>query len=147
MGYRFDVAVHAPSELAYKMPDQQRDIFFSFTQRGQHDREDTQAIVQITTKLVLSNSLGQITVGGRHQAHIHLNSAIAAQALKFLILQYAEQLGLQLKRNLANFVVKQSSTLGKFQTADLMADGSRESSLFVSEELTFQQAGRNCRAV
>src|SRR6185437_11635006 len=129
------------------MPDQQRDIFCSFTQRGQNDWKDTQPIVQITTKLVLSNSLGQITVGGSYQAQIHLDSAIATQSFKFLVLQYAQQLGLQLEGNFADFVQKQGSSIGKFKTADLLADGSRESSLFVSEELAFQQARGNCRAV
>jgi hypothetical protein len=54
--------------------------------------------------VAVSNHLGEIAVRGGHQSHVHLAGLGAAQALELLFLQHAEQLGLQLWRNVADLI-------------------------------------------
>ena len=67
------------------------------------------------------------------QAHIHFDGARAAQPFELVLLQDAQQLGLQLQRNVADFVEKQRAFMGQLEAADLLRDGAGERALLVAE--------------
>src|SRR5262249_24795471 len=67
--------------------------------------------------------------------------------LELLLLQDAEQLGLQLQRDVADFVQEERSLVGQLETTSLRADGAGEGALLVTEQLTLQQTGGDGRAV
>src|SRR5207244_10160029 len=71
----------------------------------------------------------------------------AAQALELLLLQDAQQLGLQLRRDVADFIKEQRALVGQLETADLLRDGAGEGALLVAEQLALQEPGGNGRAV
>ena len=71
----------------------------------------------------------------------------AAEALELLLLQHAEQLGLQLRRDVADLVEEQRPLVGQLEAADLLADGAGEGALLVAEQLALQQPGGDGRAV
>lgn len=48
----------------------------------------------------------QVTVGGRHNAHIHLFATAAAHAFDFLFLEHAQNLHLKTQLHLADFIQK-----------------------------------------
>ncbi len=54
---------------------------------------------------------------------------------------------MQFERNLSDFIQKNSASIGNLEAANALRDGSRESTSFVSEQLAFQQTGRNRRTV
>ena len=58
---------------------------------------------------------------GRHQAHVHLDRLRAAEALELLLLQHAQQLGLQLRRDVADLVEEQRPLVRQLEAADLLA--------------------------
>src|SRR5258708_15040886 len=111
------------------------------------DRKHIQTEKQIRTELLFAHHRFQIAVGRSNQARIGAKAARASQPLEFPLLQNAEQFGLQFERNLSDFIQKDSASVGNLEAANALRDGSRESTSFVSEQLAFQQTGRNRRTV
>src|SRR2546427_7326082 len=70
-------------------------------------------------------------------------SPSAAQAFEFLFLQYAQQFGLQGRRNIAHLVQEERAFVGQFETANLLHYGSGERALLVAKKFTFQQIQGN----
>src|ERR1039458_7068436 len=60
-------------------------------------------------------------------------AARAAQPLELALLQNAQQLGLQLQRDVADFVQKKRALVGQLEAPDLLADGARECALLMAE--------------
>src|SRR5260370_17172029 len=76
-----------------------------------------------------------------------LKCSRTSQSLELLFLQHAEQFSLQFERNLSYLVQKNRAAVGYFETANALCDRSCECTFLVSEQLAFQQARRNGRAV
>ena len=64
-----------------------------------------------------------------------------------MVLQDAQQLGLQLQRNVANFIQEQRAPMRKFHAPEFLADRAGESAFFMSEQFAFQQSGRDRGAI
>src|SRR5580692_7642197 len=79
----------------------------------------------------------------RDKADVHMNGLVAAQPLELLFLQRAEQLRLQLQTNVTDFIQEHSAAIGKLQTAALLQQSAGECTFLMSEELAFDQPGRN----
>src|SRR5262249_20110132 len=63
------------------------------------------------------------------------------------LLQRAQQLGLEVERDVSNFVKKKGSLVGKLKPADLLGNSPGKGAALVSEKLTFQESGRNSGAI
>src|SRR5437660_12507940 len=83
----------------------------------------------------------------RDQANVYMNGLVAAQPFELLLLQRAQQLGLQLWANVSDFIQEQSAVIGKFEPAALLHQGASECTFLVSEEFAFDQPGWNGRAI
>ena len=59
-----------------------------------------------------------------------------------LLLQHAQQLRLQLERDVADLVEKQRAAVRQLEAADPLRDRAGERAALVAEELALQQAGR-----
>src|SRR5262245_41707517 len=105
-GDDLDGAVHRPRQALHEIAHQSRNIFRAVAPRRHMDREDVQAIVQVIPEMLLLHHPSKVAVGCRDQPYIHLYRLRTTDALKFLLLQHAQELGLQLERNLADFVEK-----------------------------------------
>ena len=57
----------------------------------------------------------------------------ATNAFEFLLLQHAQQLGLQLKGNVPDFIEKQRAAMGHFKASDPSPNGSGECAAFMTE--------------
>src|SRR5438093_1379639 len=79
--------------------------------------------------------------------NVDANGSRAPQALELLFLQDAQQFGLQLAGNVADFVEKKRALVGQLESADLLGDGASERPFLVPEQLALQQSHRNCRAI
>src|SRR5258706_7691139 len=126
---------------------QGRNVFAARAQRRQQHREYIQTVVEVATKFAPRHHLHQITVGCSHQPHVHLVSPSAAQALKFLFLQYAQQFGLQCRWNIAYLIEEKRAFVGQLKAANLLRYGSGEGAFLVAKKLTFQQIQRNGSAI
>src|SRR5579863_8909243 len=85
---------------------EQRDVFAALAQRWQANLNHVEAIEQIFAESSLLNFFGQIFVGGRDDAHIDFNFLRAADAVETALLQDAQEIGLQLGRDVADFIEK-----------------------------------------
>src|SRR4029077_5254806 len=95
----------------------------------------------------LGNEFSKILMRGNDDAHIHALRAIAAEALEFLFLQDPQQLGLQLHRQVADFVEEPRAAIGKLEAAGFLTEAAGEGAAFVAEELGFQEPGGNGGAI
>src|SRR5690606_23785107 len=91
----------AQAELALaalqEEPGQLADVAIARAQWRHGERIHTQSVEQVDPEALGADLGGQITIGGRDHAHIHVVSAVAADTLDFSTLQCAQQLGLQAK--------------------------------------------------
>jgi hypothetical protein len=74
--------------------------------------EDFEAVEQVFTELAIFDLGREVAAGSGNHPHIHADGPGAAQALKFPLLQHAQQLGLQLQRQLANLIQKNRRVMG-----------------------------------
>ena len=79
--------------------------------------------------------------------HIHAKHVVASQTLYFALFQESQQLRLQAKRKIADFIQKKGSPLGRVNASDFRLHGSGECPLDVAKQLRFQKGFRNGRTV
>jgi hypothetical protein len=107
--------------------------------RRRENGEDLEAVKEVAAKLLFRDHFGQVAIGGGDEAHVDGDGPRSAQALDLALLQSAQQLGLQVERQLAHLVEKERALVGQLQTADLARNGAGERALLVAEELAFEQ--------
>ena len=73
--------------------------------------------------------------------------ARTAQPLEFPLLQDAQQLGLQLQRDLADLIQKHRAAIGQLESPDALRDRAGEGALLMPEQFAFEQSGGNGRAI
>src|SRR5581483_2643022 len=113
-----------------------------------HDQlERVQPIEQVLAKPSGRDLLLEIAVGGGDDAHVGAPRLVLAEALELLLLEKAQQLGLQRRRQLADLVEEQRAALGRLDAPRLIAHRAGERALGVAEQLARQQLGRQRRAV
>src|SRR5262249_47601904 len=142
-----DLPAHSPGDLVREMADEPGDVVAALAQGGQAEGEHVEAVIEVAAELAIGDHRRQVAVSGRHQADIDSNGPGAAEALELLLLQDAEQLGLQLRGDVADLVEEQRPLVGQLEAADLLGDGAGEGALLVAEQLALQEAGGDGGAV
>src|SRR5580700_5848891 len=146
-GDGFNGLVHAPAMLPNEIADQKGNVAAPFAQRGQADRKDAQAVVEVTPELPFGHAVSQIAIGSRDQPYVDADRMSAAYPLELPILQHAQELRLQFQGKVANFVQKQRAPVGQFQSPDFLADCPGKCAFLVPEQFALQKPGRNCRTI
>src|SRR5688572_1729875 len=136
-----------PREALANMFGEKRNVFFALPQRGDQHRHDIEAKEKILPEFLALDAFLEVPVGGGDDAHVNLDGAIAADAFKLLFLQNAQQLGLELRRNFADFVQEDGAAMGEFEAAFAVGEGAGERAFLVAEKLAFDQVLGNGRAV
>ena len=126
---------------------QHRDIGAALAQRRNRDRENGQPEVQVFPVLARRDGRLQIAIRRRDDPDVHLQRHGAADALESLLFERAENLGLQRKRQIADFIEEQRAAVRHLELARLAVRGARERAFLVAEELGFEQRFRDRRAV
>ena len=68
-------------------------------------------------------------------------------ALEILLLQHAEQFGLQAQVDFADFIEHERAAVGRFEAPDALAVRAGERAAFVAEQFAFHQLGREHGAI
>ena len=101
--------------------------------------------IQIFAKRSRRDRRTQIAIGRGHDAGIDLDVALTADAPDLPLLQGPEQLGLNRRRDFADFIEKDRSVAGDFEEPCLVAHCTRERAAHVPEQLRFEQRlGEGC---
>src|SRR5262249_43084147 len=114
---------------------------------GQSDRIHVEPIVEIHSKSSPLNRLHQITVCRGNHSNIDLDRLAAPQPLKLPLLQYPQQLGLKLQRQISHLVQKNRPSIRQLKPPHLPPRRPRKRSLLVPEQLALDQLPRQRRTV
>ena len=83
---------------------QRQNVARALTQRRHAQLEGADTKVKVFTELASHYRGAQVFVGGHHHAYIEVDGAVATQTDNLALLQYAQQLGLQVQRHFADFI-------------------------------------------
>ena len=122
-----------------EMLGQRHDLARPIAQRRHANLDHVEAIIEVLAKALLAHRLFERLVGGGDDAGVDLRGRRAADPLESLVLQKAQQLGLQRGREVADLVEKDRAAVGRLEPARLVLDCAGERAANVSEQLAFQQ--------
>ncbi len=134
-------------ETRQKAVRQGQNVFAALTQGWQIQGDHVQAVQQILTETSAAHHVLKVEVGGGQDAHVGTSSHRVADALVFLVLNEAQQLGLQRQRKVADLVEKQGAAIGLIDTTQRAFAGTGESAAAVAEQFAFHQFCSQRRAV
>ena len=126
---------------------QQGDVFAAFAQRRNGDGKDIEPVEQIIPERSVEHHFLQVAVGGGHEAHIHGNDLVPAQAFNLARLQHTQKFRLQFQRDVANFVQHQRTALSQFKAPLALRASPGKGPFFVPEKFAFHKARWHCGAV
>ncbi len=104
-------------------------------------------MIKISPKVTLPHRLGELSVGGGNDAHVHPSRRVLTQTLHLAFLQGTQQLGLHRERKLAHFIEEQGAPVSSLEAPDPRARGAGEGSLDVAKQLILGQRFRQRRTV
>ena len=133
------LAHRAADEMAHQV----RHILGAIPERRQAQGHDVETIIEIFAKQALVDQDLEILVGGGNNADIGLDRGAATHRRVLALLQHAQQPGLGVHRHVADLVEEQGSTLGLLEASGGLVLGAGESTLFVTEQLGFDQVAGN----
>ena len=121
---------------------QQDGIAATFAQRRDFDDDFGQVVIQVFAESRFLDQRAQILVRGADHAHVDGDFLAPAQTLDLAFLQEAQQLGLQWRGQVADFLEKQGAAVGGFDAAQGGFRRTREGALFRNRRARFPTAFR-----
>ena len=113
---------------------QRNNVFPAFPQGREDDMDGVDAVVQVFAETAFPYQLFQVHVGGADKPDIHRDGLGAAHAHHAPALNHPQQLGLQVQRDIADFVQEECSAVGLFKLAGVVCMGVRKGAFDVAEE-------------
>ncbi|MFO0618391.1 MAG: hypothetical protein U0414_37705 [Polyangiaceae bacterium] len=129
------------------MLDEERDVRGAIAERGDGERHDREAVVQIESKCPCVDLAPQISVGRCDDAEIDFDLTAASDTTEPPALKRAEQIGLELGGQLADLIEEQGTAMGELKGAALGSVRTGKRSLFVAEELARDERGSERAAI
>ena len=126
---------------------QRQNVLAPLAQRRDVQLHHVQPVKQILAKTAGFDFLLQIAVARGEDARVGVDFAVRADALKSPVLRHAQQLGLQRRRHLGDFIQKNRAAVRLLKPADALGVRAGERALFVPEQFAFQQRFGNGGAV
>src|SRR5215469_10626893 len=111
----------------------------SFAQRRDVYLDDIETVVEIVAKALLLDQLFEILVGRGDDANIHPDGHGAPYPLESFFLQEVQQLRLNRRREIADFIEQHAAPRGRFEAPRLVLDRTGERTAHMPEQLTLQQ--------
>jgi hypothetical protein len=112
------------------------------------DADDVQAVEEVLAESAAADELVEVAVGGGHEAHVDVEHLLAAADRPHLaVLEHAQQLHLQRRRELGDLVEEQRAAVRLADQALGRVRGTGERPLHVAEQLRLEQLARDRAAV
>ena len=141
------VGAEVAGELDDEVLDEGREVLEAAAQRRELDRDDVEAVEEVLAELVPLDGVLEVEVGGRDDLRVGLDGLRPADALELLVLDDAQELGLDAERGLADLVEEDRPPLRELEPARLPPVGAGEGALLVPEELRLGERLGERRAV
>ena len=103
------------------------------------DLDDVQPVVEVLAERALRDHLREIAMARCDHASVERERLAIADAFERALLQDAQELRLQLERNLADLVEEQRALAGELESAGAIADRAGERSFDMAEQLALEQ--------
>ena len=103
--------------LREEVAHDERDVLLALAQRRHVDRHHREAEVEILAELALLHLALQVLLGRRDDADVDLDGAVAADAPDLALLEHAQELGLQVERQLAELVEEDGAAVRQLERA------------------------------
>lgn len=100
---------------------QRQDVFRALTQGSDADGEGIEAIIELFAEKPRAHQLVEVAAGGGHKARAELVSAVLAAAVELLVLQDAQEPGLQRQGELVHGIQEERPARGGLQKAHAAA--------------------------
>jgi hypothetical protein len=113
---------------------QQRHVLAPVAQRRDAHRDHAQPVEQVLAERARRRLGREVAVGGGDDAHVHLDGLRAAHPLELLLLQHAQELGLQVEPHLADLVEQQRAAVRALEGALHALHRAGEAPLLVPEQ-------------
>src|SRR5205823_9748110 len=111
----------------------------TLAQRRDLDVHDVQPVEEVLPKATLLDGFAEVAVGSGDDPHVDLDRNGCADGQDLLFLDRAQQLDLQVERQVADLVEEDRSSTRPLEEPFLCRYGPGERSLAMSEELAFQK--------
>src|SRR3990172_6219255 len=125
--------------LPDEVPYQPRHVAQPFPQWGQLHGDGIEAGVEVFTEFPLGDCILKIPVGGGDHTNVGVDVPYSAHPLKLVVLKDTQQLGLDVRSDVADLVKKHASALGELEFPLFLRDGAGEGSFLMPEQLAFQK--------
>ena len=122
-------------------------VLAQVAQRRDRHGEHAEAVVEVGPEAAGPNLLLEVAVGGGQHPRLAQARGGLAHALELAVFQHAQELGLQLQRQLADFVEEQAAVACILEIAGAVGVGAGERALGVAEQRGLDQVRRNGGAV
>src|SRR3954463_3764954 len=122
------------------MAGEKRNVLAPLGQRWNVQLDDIQAVVKVLTEFAGGDSLLQLAVRCRYDAHIDVVGFMRAHQADFSLLERAEQLDLERERHVADFVEEKGPALCRLEESPAIGYCAGEGAFLVAEKLRLQQA-------
>src|SRR5687768_18260723 len=112
-----------------------RDLLTPIAERRNEDADDRQAVIQVLAEFAFCNALFEVGIGRGNDAHVYALRKRVANRHDLPLLEEAQQLGLDIKRQVPDFVEEQGAAgRGAYET-ELIVDCASKASPSMAEQL------------
>ena len=127
--------------------DEAGDFVAAFAQRRDREADDVEAVEEVFAEAAGADGVFEVGVGGGDDADVDGQRAGFTERGDLAGFEEAEQLGLEVEAELADFVEEQGAVAGGADQAELIAVGAGEGAAAVAEQLALEQVARDGGAV
>src|ERR1022692_4347117 len=118
---------------------ERQNVLAAFAQRRHAKGNDVEAVIEILAKVMRGDIGVEVAIGRGDYSRIDVNRALAADALEVLILQEAQKLGLQGRRQVGNLVEENAPAVGRLEPPGLILDRAGKRAADVPEQLALEK--------
>ena len=123
------------AEGSQELFDKDGDIVAPFGQARHPQGDDIEAVVEIFAERAAGDPVPEVDIGRGQQADIDLNRPLGPDRFDRALLDGAEEFGLQVGAQFADFVEEEGASVGEFELPPLVAYGAGESPFDMPEQL------------
>src|SRR5512145_1857459 len=140
VGEAGELLLSLAAELLKEEIRQRGYVFLALPERRDVYGEYVKAIIQVAAEFALLDLGVYVPVGRGDYAHVDGDGIAGADALEGLLLYDAQELGLQLKGQVAYLVEEYGAAVGEFEAPSPILHGVGEGALDVAEQLALEEA-------